>query len=185
MIIKESLYKIPVLKTFFSYINTVPINRSNLKEAIKSMDKAAEIMIEYKKNLLIAPEGTRRRKYSEQGQINMLPLKKGAFHIAKHTKTRIVPVIVVGAGRLMPLNTILIHPGTLYVKYCTPIEKDVVEKLEVDELLKLTEKTFHDQYFNIPNDKIYKTNVDNKLALCLFTALLVAEFIVLSLLFRC
>lgn len=175
MIIKKALYDVPVFNFFFDYSKTVPVDRSNHDDAIESMEMAEKIMRKDKRALLIAPEGTRRRKYSDQGQINLLPLKKGPFHVAKHTKARIVPVIVVGAGRLMPLHSIILKPGTLFVKYCQPIDRKTVESISVDELWKLTEATFHKEYFNKPDESVFNSKIDNRLAVVVFTWILVGE----------
>lgn len=177
--IKIQLYNIPIVKYFWAYAMTLPVDRTNREEAIRSMDRAVQIVKDHKMSLLIAPEGTRRRKYSEQGQINILPLKKGAFHVAKHTGARIVPVIVVGAGRLMPVRSILLRPGTLFVKYCKPIDKAIVEKLSFDELLKHTEKIYREEYFNQPDEKVYSTRVDNRPWIIYFSLFMAMEIVIL------
>jgi len=51
--------------------------------AIKSLNLAIEISKREKSSFIIAPEGTRRRKKSEEDICNIIPFKKGPFHSAK------------------------------------------------------------------------------------------------------
>ena len=62
-IAKSSLFKVPIVKQILEISNTIPIERGNLEKAKKSLEFAGKIA---KKgiNILVFPEGTRRRRKS-------------------------------------------------------------------------------------------------------------------------
>ncbi len=74
---------------------------------------------------MVYPEGTRRRKLSIDGD-NLLPFKKGPFHLAKKLNFRIIPIVLSGSLRLLPKGHYLPKGGTLFMKYLEPIEKEEI-----------------------------------------------------------
>jgi 1-acyl-sn-glycerol-3-phosphate acyltransferase len=70
----------------------VPIDRKNRNSAVVSLEIATEIA----DSVLIAPEGTR----STTGQL--LPFKKGPFHLWESLHGPIVPIVITGAYELLP-----------------------------------------------------------------------------------
>jgi putative phosphoserine phosphatase/1-acylglycerol-3-phosphate O-acyltransferase len=67
-------------------------------------------------SIAIAPEGTRSRT----GAVG--PFKTGAFHMAQQAGVPVVPVVIQGAGRLMPPGSLLVRPGTVHVAVLAPID---------------------------------------------------------------
>jgi 1-acyl-sn-glycerol-3-phosphate acyltransferase len=98
---KKSLFKIPVMSTILAANGVVPIDRTNLQSAIKSLNSLAKECKKHGHNIIIAPEGKRRRRPSEEFD-NFLPFKKGMFHLALENQLAILPVIFVGANRTWP-----------------------------------------------------------------------------------
>ncbi len=76
------------------------IKRENLSQAISVMDSVADLAKQTKKNIGVAPEGTRRRKASQDNGQHILPFKKGPFHLAKRAEANIIPVTYQGVNRL-------------------------------------------------------------------------------------
>lgn len=125
-------FKIPVYSTFLKKLKVVAIDRSNLENAIKSISKAEKVL-ELGYHIVILPEGTR----TVTGKINSF--KKGGFHLAKNTKSRIIPIIAKGLYDIKPKNRWYIKPGTVDIIVEDPIETD---DKTVEELLKETHKIF-------------------------------------------
>jgi putative phosphoserine phosphatase/1-acylglycerol-3-phosphate O-acyltransferase len=67
-------------------------------------------------SIAIAPEGTRSRT----GAVG--PFKTGAFHMAQQAGVPVVPIVLQGAGDLMPPGSFLVHPGTVRAAVLAPID---------------------------------------------------------------
>lgn len=93
-------------------VGQIPIDRDNLSRAINTLDDTASLAISEKKTISIAPEGTRRRSYST-GPEQLMPFKKGPFHLARNINTDIIPVSIVGTNRLFRPGQLVPTPGNL------------------------------------------------------------------------
>src|SRR5690554_88428 len=92
------------------------IDRSNRQNAVRDLDRA-RAMMESGIVLWAAPEGTR----SPDG--NLLPFKKGCFHLALDTEAVIVPVAIRGIHRVLPARSMQINLGQpVDVRVGTPID---------------------------------------------------------------
>lgn len=67
---------------------TLYINRSNHADSLSKLNKESEAIQQRKAKLLMFPEGTRH------GGEQLLPFKKGPFHIAIQSQSSIQPVVV-------------------------------------------------------------------------------------------
>lgn len=112
---KQELFKLPVLATAMRLGGFVPVDRSNRESAIASVRNAARLAREGA-SFLIAPEGTRSRT----GEL--LPFKKGGFHMAIESEVPVLPITVLGAYELMPPGSAAIRSGTIDIYFRDPIE---------------------------------------------------------------
>lgn len=94
MVAKSELFAVPFWGKTLKAVGTIEINRKNRKQAINSL-KIAGQRIREGTSVLIAPEGTR----TSTGEL--LPLKKGGFHLAKEAGVDIVPVAISGAYKVL------------------------------------------------------------------------------------
>ena len=101
-------FKIPVFSNLIRKLQAIPIDRSNLESAIKSIKKA-EHVLKQGIHIGILPEGTRTVTGS------MSPLKKGGFHMALNTGASIVRVGITGAFSFKPKNRWWIKPGPVSI----------------------------------------------------------------------
>jgi len=106
---KAMLFKIPFMGWHMKLNNYISIDRSNREKAIKSLDDAAE-KVKNGNRIIIFPEGTRSR----QGE--MLPFKKGLFHLCVKTGVPIVPIYIKGSYNVLRPDSPLLRPGKVYVK---------------------------------------------------------------------
>ncbi len=107
-IAKKELLKIPVFG-FIVKAATVVVDRSNHESRKKSIAYARR-MLEQGISMLIFAEGTQNRTSAI-----LQPFKDGAFRIAVDTQTPILPMVVLGAGKLMPPGTLRLKPGVIKI----------------------------------------------------------------------
>jgi 1-acyl-sn-glycerol-3-phosphate acyltransferase len=115
LILKESLFKFPIVGQAFSSAHFVPVNRRAHDSALASVEKATEIL-RAGQSFLIYPEGTR----SLDGRLQRF--KKGAVVMAINAGVPIVPMVCSGAHRIMEKRSLVIHPGEIVVEFLDPIE---------------------------------------------------------------
>jgi 1-acyl-sn-glycerol-3-phosphate acyltransferase len=112
---KKSLYKIPMLGLMAYMSGMIPIDRTNLESAKRSLDHATYVAQHYGRAIAIAPEGTR----SANGQL--AEFKKGAFHLALNCKVDATPLVLFGAYTLWPPNTLSPSPGVVTLRFLPPV----------------------------------------------------------------
>lgn len=141
-IAKRELLKIPVFG-FIVKAATVVVDRSNAQSRKQSMEELRKIL-QGGISILVFAEGTQNRT-KEIFQ----PFKDGAFRIAVDSQLPIVPIVVVGAGPLMPPGTLTIKPGIIKVIAGEPIP---VAGLTTDDVQTLKQQVFDRMM------EIYKAN---------------------------
>ncbi len=129
-VIKKEFKYIPVVNLALWASGFIFIDRSNREQALSSIKAAAAKIRQYKLSLFMAPEGTR----THTGEI--LPFKKGPFHIAMESQLPIYPIVVHGAYELLPKNRLIPSRGTMYVRCLDPIDTSQFKNTEIDQLMK-------------------------------------------------
>lgn len=102
MLAKKELYAIPLFGRAMRVAEFLIIDRQNQEQARKDLEKAREKM-ESGIMLWVAPEGTRSRS----GEL--MPFKKGGFHLAINTGATIIPVGIRNIINVLPPDTTDIH----------------------------------------------------------------------------
>jgi 1-acyl-sn-glycerol-3-phosphate acyltransferase len=128
-IAKHVLKYVPFLGWYMAMTGMIFINRSNHREAVKSLERAGE-RIRSGKSVLAFPEGTRSR----DGLI--LPFKKGPFVLAIEAQVPIVPVAIDGSFQSMPRGWIWLRRHDIRVKVGQPIETKGLKNEDRDALLR-------------------------------------------------
>lgn len=93
---------------------TVFIDRSNRKSAIAAFDGAIREIRDNKQSVWIFPEGTR----SHFATPDLLPFKKGAFHLAIQAGVPIVPVVVANYSHVLHVRDRSFEQGLIKIKVC-------------------------------------------------------------------
>jgi len=124
-IVAKKNFKIPLIGAILKKLNAIPINRSNYKSSKESIS-IAETFLKKGLHIAIFPEGTR----TTTGRLN--PFKKGGFHMAINTQTKILPIIVKGLYNIKPKTRWTIKPGIMRIIITTPI---TVNNKTVNQLL--------------------------------------------------
>jgi 1-acyl-sn-glycerol-3-phosphate acyltransferase len=131
-IAKKELLKIPVFG-FIVRAATVVVDRSSHESRKKSVAFAKQIIAQGI-SMLIFVEGTQNRTKEI-----LQPFKDGAFRIAIDTQTPILPIVVIGAGKLMPPGTLRLSPGKIKIIAAPEIP---VDGLTMEDAPLLKQKTF-------------------------------------------
>ncbi len=124
---KEELFRIPIFGPSMRRAGYIPINRDSPRDAIGSLNKAAQI-IRKGVSVVVFPEGTR----SEDGKL--LPFKNGGFVLAIKSKSPIVPTAIIGTFQVKPRGRFSVHPRTVYIHLGIPIETEGYTTRDKDEL---------------------------------------------------
>ncbi len=131
LVAKKELLKAPVLGQAMHFVNIIAIDRSNPERARASMSKAREVM-RNGYSFGVFAEGTR----AMPGEL--LPFKKGAFHLALQTGRPIVPVAIKNSDAMMGKRTGVAHPGTVEMTLLPPIDTKEYSESNLIELLDKT-----------------------------------------------
>lgn len=129
---KVELFSIPYFGWIMRAMGSIPVNRSNLAEARKFVDRAVEALHTKGISLILYPEGTRTRDG------HLLPFKKGGFRLAIRSRLPVVPVAVQGAFQATPPGALSLTPTPIRVTIGLPIPTDHITEKECDALLQQT-----------------------------------------------
>lgn len=146
-IAKKELLKIPIFGLVVRTA-TIVVDRSNATSRKRSIERMKKILTKGISALIFA-EGTQNRTKEI-----LQPFKDGAFRMATDLQMPIIPVVVVGAGKLMPPGKFSIKPGTIDFYALKPID---TVNLTNEDIASLKEKTFNIMY-SMLSEKIGKTN---------------------------
>ena len=114
VLLKRTLFYIPVLGPAMRMHGFVPVDREHRERAMQAVEEAAT-KLRAGHSFLVYPEGTR----SPDG--HLLPFKRGAFEIALRARASIVPVSVSGAYKIMRKGEMALRPGTLRITFHDPV----------------------------------------------------------------
>lgn len=128
IIAKESLFKVPFMGWHLSRAGNIPINRSNRREAMRSIATAVK-RIREGTSVVVFPEGTRSRTGELQS------LKVGSFKLAAKAGVPIVPITIVGTCKVLPKDSLVFHPGRVDVYVGRPVETAGARDERLEELV--------------------------------------------------
>ncbi len=129
---KKELLKVPIFGPGMSFVNIIAIDRTNPESALRSMEKAKQIMDDgYSFGVFV--EGTR----AMPGEL--LPFKKGAFHLAFQTGSPIIPVAMKNTDWMMGKKSGVAYAGEIEMVLLPAIETAGLSSDE--DLTKVIEKT--------------------------------------------
>lgn len=129
---KKELLRIPIFG-WIARSATIIVDRSSQESRKKSIDRL-KAFLKAGISILIFAEGTQNRS------ANILqPFKDGAFRIAVDTQQPLLPIVVLGAGPLMPPGTIDLKPGLIRIY----VGKEIpTVGLTVENVKELKQRTF-------------------------------------------
>jgi len=138
-IIKKELKKAPLFGYALYASRNIFIDRSNTKDAIKSINEGINRLPEGASVMFFA-EGTR----SPDGSIQ--EFKKGGFIIAVEKGLPILPVSVNGSRKVLPKKSLVFTSGPIEVVVGDPIDTSLYKHENIDELIEKTRSTIISNY---------------------------------------
>lgn len=113
---KQSLFSIPLFGPAIASAGHIPIDRSNSRRAMKSIEEAVA-KAKAGAQVVIFPEGTRAVDLE-----GLQEFKVGGMIIALKTGMPVAPIIVTGTGRALPKHRLWLSPATVKVRALAPID---------------------------------------------------------------
>ncbi len=125
---KAELFKIPVFGRSMRECGYISIDRSDRRQAIRSLKEAART-IRGGVSVMIFPEGTRSR----DGLIH--PFKKGGFVLAVESGVPIVPLVIHETFAIMSKDSLRIMPRDVVLEILEPIDTSSYARKGKDALM--------------------------------------------------
>ena len=123
---KKSLRYLPLFGQVYWLSGNIMIDRKKSKASIHSMTEITEALKQNNTSIWVFPEGTRNK-----GE-NLLPFKKGAFHMAKQADAPIIPICASAYPKQINLNKW--HAGHVHVRILAPVETKDVHQDDINSL---------------------------------------------------
>jgi 1-acyl-sn-glycerol-3-phosphate acyltransferase len=111
---KKGLFRIPFLGTHLKRAGHLPVDRSNVRNSLRSMSEGALYITERRISVLLFPEGGR----SPEG---LREFKEGAAYIAIKAGVPVVPMGLQGMRELLPMGSGHIRAGRTVLRMGEPI----------------------------------------------------------------
>jgi 1-acyl-sn-glycerol-3-phosphate acyltransferase len=124
---KKGLYRIPFLGWHLRWAGHLPVDRSNARNRLRSMNDGARAIAEHRVSMLVFPEGGRSRH-------GLREFKEGAAYIAIKAGVPVVPVAIVGMRERLPMGSIHIRSGEVTVRVGCPIPTEQLKLKDREEL---------------------------------------------------
>ncbi len=123
---------------------TILLNRADGRDA---MNKAGRKAKEMGASLFVFPEGTRNKKRD----LNFLPFKKGAFHVALDNDMDILP-IVVSQYDFFDQEHGRFDCGKVKIKILKPISVEGYAKSQLNDLVQHAQSTMYETFLELSHD---------------------------------
>lgn len=138
-VIKKELFWIPLFGMGLYFSRNIFIDRSNREKAIKQLHTGID-RLPSGVNVLFFTEGTR------SADENFKPFKKGGFVLAIDKNLPILPITINGSRKILPKNSLCIHPGTIEVVVGEPIDTDGFIHETLERLIASTRSAMLSKY---------------------------------------
>jgi 1-acyl-sn-glycerol-3-phosphate acyltransferase len=114
---KEELFRVPFFGEAMRRAGYIPLDRSDGRQALKSIDEAAR-RIREGVSVVVFPEGTRTYDGT------LLPFKKGGFILASRAAVPVVPFTINGSMAINPRNRFELYPGAISITFAEPVRPE-------------------------------------------------------------
>ncbi|XP_062157609.1 1-acyl-sn-glycerol-3-phosphate acyltransferase BAT2, chloroplastic-like isoform X1 [Alnus glutinosa] len=116
LISKTSIFLYPIIGWAMFLMGVIPLKRLDVRSQLDCLKRCMDLMVKGA-SVFFFPEGTR----SKDGKLGAF--KKGAFSVAAKTKVPVVPITLMGTGKIMPAGMEgILNEGDVKVVIHKPIE---------------------------------------------------------------
>jgi 1-acyl-sn-glycerol-3-phosphate acyltransferase len=137
---KKELFAYPFLGWHLRRSGQIPVDQEDARASLRSLNRASETLRDGMP-LVVFPEGGR----SPDGQL--LEFMGGAFYAALKAKVPVVPVVILGARDLLPMNSFHVLPGTVEMIFCDPVPTNGMTPRDMDKLSARVRQVMADVYY--------------------------------------
>ena len=143
IVFKKELTWVPIWGWALRYGHFIMIDRSNPRDAMASIERAAQT-IRSGQSVILFPEGTR----TNNGKLQ--PFKRGAFTLAAKSGVPVVPMTINNTFGILPKGSLNVKRADISVVLEKPIPTDRLENKAdelklMDQVHKAIEKHYIDQ----------------------------------------
>ena len=135
---KKQLEWIPFFGWLWTATGNILIDRRRTGAAMEAIRKAAESSRSIGASIWVAPEGHRNMKRE------MLPFKKGVFHLALDGRLPVLPVALSPLDTLLDAHRWAVRPGTIRLRVLPPIPVDDLAPGDVATLMSRVRTPFEE-----------------------------------------
>ncbi|XP_059635669.1 1-acyl-sn-glycerol-3-phosphate acyltransferase BAT2, chloroplastic [Cornus florida] len=113
---KTSIFLFPVIGWAMFLMGVIPLKRMDSRSQLECLKRCMDL-VKKGASVFFFPEGTR----SKDGKLGTF--KKGAFSVAAKTRVPVVPITLIGTGKIMPVGKErILNTGSVKVVIHKPIE---------------------------------------------------------------
>ncbi len=124
---KRELFSYPFMGWHLKRSGQIPIEQGDARASLRSLNRASDSLREGMP-LAIFPEGGR----SPDGHLR--EFMGGAFYMAIKAQAPVVPIVLVGAYELLPMNSFHLRPGQVEMIVCESISTQGMVPRQMNEL---------------------------------------------------
>lgn len=150
VVMKKEVQNVPFLKQVFRAMRAIPIDRDDVKEAMRTILQVAK-EVQEGRNYIIYAEGTRSKKGNE-----LLDFKGGSFKAAMRAKCPIVPVALLDAYK--PFDTNTTEKTVVQVHYLPPLYYEDYKDMKSMEIAALVKKMISEKIAECMEDNHEETS---------------------------
>ena len=151
---KKEAKKYPIVGKVLSSIDGYFMDRDDLRQEMKIMQKVRASIKEENKKWIIFPEGTRTKDKDKK----VGAFKPGSFKMAMANKVNIYPVAMWGSFRVLD-RKVKMKKYPIYVHFCSPVTPEIYEGKSTTEVSELVRNSIIEQLEILK--EIDKTNLKN------------------------
>ena len=124
---KKDLFSYPFLGWHLRRSGQISVTTGDARASLRSLNRASQALRDGMP-VVVFPEGGR----SPDGQLR--EFMGGAFYAALKAQVPVVPIVILGARELLPMNSFHSLPGAVDVVFCDPVSTEGMTPREMDKL---------------------------------------------------